>query len=1243
MPTEILKLVQSYESDGLFFCPEPVVQENWLESPVSFGVDMASVMFLSQILEEGFAVTTENGVLVPWELVYQLLNSTTYYNCEHFLKLPEMLDLRPSLTSHGSLSDHDFSIILAGWTNESGMPLPNDYQINGAVIYVGHSRFLLPQSAWELIKAVRCFHRRTPGERNLDSNMKYWSDIRVRALEADAELSDFLLKTVVVTPQMLKLQLRKADFGDSKTVEVIPTFEGAPERWLEQFDRLPQVENHYRITENEKLTHVVISEEVMTVLREIKRMPGRRVSGVRAEAFVRNPFGVLGPEAAQVVNPEAFDHARDEAGLYFSRFTARVLRDEQKFPFDISLLIEETSNGEIRSDEYHFQGAEDLGRFVVKLEDRISKEAQCCFWNGYDLEILGDTGDQLLILKAVLHDLKRSECFSHAEIFDLSRYSDRIDGFGVEKPYYSPFVARKSAGEPWVPENADFGICYTPEGQTEPISIVLNDDIQERLKKALEQAKSAGKESFVFSGFPKEISINEAEDLIKTINETKKDIEKGTFSPDVKTDKQTTGQRKGLVVKPNIESLDYLQSRGSLTLQATPKPRLCSGLLPSVTLKEHQLYGVAWLQHLWALAPSHCRGALLADDMGLGKTLQLLAFIGACFEENPFLDPVIVVAPVSLLENWQEEIAKFFKATTFTLLTLYGPALAEKRAPRAGLDSDLVASGVNKLLKRNWLGNAKLVLTTYETLRDLEFSLASQKWSIMVCDESQKIKNPNAMVTRAAKKQNVQFKIACTGTPVENTLTDLWCQFDFIQPGLLGALNDFGGTYRKPIEAETDEEKQKVAELRAIIAPQILRREKKDVAKDLPNKIIVDDCRQLPLSPLMRNLYGHAVSMYRSSKTGDTSSSIKNHLGLLQYIRRLCSDPRPYGQVAPDFEPFETLAQNSPKIAWLDGLLKGIQKKGEKVIIFTELRDLQRMLKRCIIEQLGVVPEIINGDTSTSSANSASRQKKIKEFQQKPGFGVIILSPLAVGFGVNIQAANHVIHYTRMWNPSKEDQATDRAYRIGQTKDVYVYYPVVVAPDFTTFDAKLDRLLDWKRGLSADMLNGAGDVGATEFGDLEDVDGSSAFGNSTLTIEDVLSLQPDAFEAYCSILWAKRGFSKTYRTSQSGDGGIDVVAIKGKNGALLQCKTSTLDGNRLDWEAIKDVVAGAAAYSIKHPAIDFNKVAVTNQYFNDGARHQANLNRVELVERNHFEKLVEDYPVKYIELEQLLLGKKDIF
>jgi SNF2 family DNA or RNA helicase len=469
--------------------------------------------------------------------------------------------------------------------------------------------------------------------------------------------------------------------------------------------------------------------------------------------------------------------------------------------------------------------------------------------------------------------------------------------------------------------------------------------------------------------------------------------------------------------------------------------------------------------------------------MGLGKTIQLLSFIAERLESDPHLDPVLIVAPVSLLENWKDEIEKFFEPGAMRVLTLYGDELRSFRVPRHELEKALTEQGITRLLRKDWRGDANVVLTTYDTLRDLEFTLARQAWSIMVCDEAQRIKNPNALVTRAAKKQRVQFRIACTGTPVENSLNDLWCLFDFIQPGLLGSLQHFGRTYRRPIEAESDEQRRRVAELRELIEPQVLRRTKSEVAKELPAKVEDQACKALPMSSLQLGLYGSAVALLRERSQTDPSAQLQS----LHTIRMICSDPHAtLAQTASTVQTQRLIAE-SPKMEWLVARLEELANAptGEKVIVFCEFRDLQVTLRRVIYERFRIDADIVNGDTTADPRHHRSRQRIIRKFQEAPGFNVIILSPQAIGFGVNIQAANHVIHFMRTWNPAKEDQATDRAYRIGQTREVTVYTPSVVAKDFKTFDQKLDELLTWKRTLAKDMLNGSGDLNAADFAALE--------------------------------------------------------------------------------------------------------------------------------------------------------------
>lgn len=1196
--------------EGVFYIPENTSREDWYRYPFEYGDSSGLVAFLSQLEEEGYAEARKNvGLILPWRAYYDLIESAAHKASLPLLQLPDVTEWIPELSSKGGLSDPDFSITISGWKDTYANPVKGNVDVIGGVLKTSSRESILPRPVWETVTAIADFHARPKDLITPDDNRRAWSRIRRGALNAKADLSDFLRKTIVLTPERLKLGMRKGrSVGESKTVEVIPSFEDAPSQWLELFDKFPVVNDRYDIPDGAGLVQVLISPEIKTVLKEIKQMPGRRVSGERAEAFIRNPFGLLGPETEKVVDPQQFERAREEAGLSFARFTARVLRDKKGGIRDVSLVIDDVLEGIEKRDEYRFENPDDLERFTIKLRERIKRQAQCCIWEGYELEILGDTPDQLEQIENALAEWRRSERITSKDIFDLSHYYGRIEAIGTEKTYYSPFITLKKDGGEWIPENIDdIGIFYTSAGAHQPIGMTLDQSGVNELKIMIEEAKRDGSETINFAGFPTPISVTDAENIVKIYV----DILKRSKSPR-DLPKPT---KLALIIKPNINTSDYIENLGPLNPPEN-SPDLPKNLKDKSVLKDHQLRGIAWLQSRWEQSPSKCRGGILADDMGLGKTLQLLAFISRSIENDLKTDPVLIVAPVSLLENWRTEYEKFFLKDSLKILMLYGEELKKSMAPRNTIDTELQDKGVTRLLKNKWLGHAKIVLTTYETMRDLEFSLARQKWSIMICDEAQKIKNPNALVTRAAKKQNARFKIACTGTPVENSLTDLWCLFDFIQPGLLGALNNFGRIYKRPIEAKTDEEKKRVEELRAMIDPQLIRRMKSDVAKDLPHK--EEKRREMPMSNYQRKLYGETAASFRVTPT-------KGLIGMLQQLRKICSHPTPAGQLASINESLSDIEQRSPKIGWLMSEIERIKAKNEKVIIFCDLRDIQRVIQHCVREKFGLTPDIINGDSTTSVTSARSRQKRIDAFQVPLGFGVIVLSQLAVGFGVNIQAANHVIHFMRSWNPAKEDQATDRAYRIGQNNAVFVYYPLVTS-NFDTFDIVLDGLLNRKRELSRDILNGSGAITPKEFVGIQGPDGE-VIPPGYVTDDDLKQMDPVTFENFCALLWAKQGYNPVIRTPQSGDGGVDVVAIRENEGILIQCKTSADQDKRLGWEAIKDVVGGIAAYERKFQGVTFDKVAVTNQRFNDNARQQAELNDVKLTEREDLLNMLANTPI----------------
>lgn len=1049
--------------------------------PYAFGEAADLGARLAQIFLDGFGERREADFLLPWPDVYAVLRHQELGAYRDALLIPPESTARPKLTSKGALMDPDFSVLLDAWVDRQGRPLQPTPKLMGRVLESGASAALLPEPLHHLLDELSHFHATPASARTLAFKEQSFGRMRKLATATGCPVSDYVARTIVLTPERLRLSMERRGEGGTKVLEVIPGFDEAPTQWLTQFDRLP-LQDSYDVPDGPSLVRVVLTPEVKSVLAEIKRMPGRRASGPRAEAFVRNPFAALGEDAHAVIDPVQFEGARDAAGIRFERFTPHVDRGERGEVTRVALLVEALSDASVEPVTTWIDTAEDLGRFTSKLGRCIDDGSQCITWRQHELEIVGDTPAHLAQLETWLREWNSPALWTAAEVLDLSNYSGRIEAIGVERPFITPVIVKNDDNGGWFEGNASFGIRVEGQPGAVPTIVPVAFGEIQSLQQAVSGAESSGHPEVQLPGLKTPVPLADARRAVDALARAQAELDRKEFVPPI--GRLAPEPRKRLLIRRNLEEIDYSEERAdALQMPEDREPVMPQALRPEVTLKAHQLVGVAWLQHLWEASPDNCRGTVLADDMGLGKTLQLLTFITSCFEADPSLPPALVVAPVALLENWRNELDRFFQSGTLPLLTLYGDALKSLRVGRHELDADLKAQGVTKLLKRNWVGDARLVLTTYETMRDLEFAMASQQWSIMVCDEAQKIKNPAALVTRSAKKQKVRFRIACTGTPVENTLADLWCLFDFVQPGMLGALSHFSRTYRQPIEAKTEEQKAKVEELRAVIQPQILHRKKSEVAKDLPTPVEDAACKQLPMSAYQHGLYEGALNSLREQRASDPSAQLQALLA----IRKICSDP--HGFAEPDTRrlAIERLVNESPKMGWMIDRLKTLaadQAGDHKVIVFCEFRELQLTLQRVIAAFFGLAPSIVNGDTSADPRAAENRQRLIDTFQHQPGFNVIILSPLAVGFGVNIQAANHVIHFTRTWNPAKEDQATARAHRIGQTRTVTVYYPGVVSDQFPSFDVRLDALLGRKRALASDMLIGCSDLKASDFADF---------------------------------------------------------------------------------------------------------------------------------------------------------------
>jgi SNF2 family DNA or RNA helicase len=540
--------------------------------------------------------------------------------------------------------------------------------------------------------------------------------------------------------------------------------------------------------------------------------------------------------------------------------------------------------------------------------------------------------------------------------------------------------------------------------------------------------------------------------------------------------------KKALLIETHDEFVRqaYLEKSELARLETANEPfAQPASLRGGFNLKRHQREGVRWLQACTRIQDR--RGVLLADDMGVGKTLQILSFLAWCIESGRFPDlsrskppfrPILIVAPLILLETetWEKEMKKFFadNGEVFgSVLPLYGPELQAYRRKDVGGREDIVAKPILNLdrIQRN-----QVVITNYEAVRDYEFSFAycqngKSLWSIVVTDEAHEYKTPNSKISHAMKALQPDFRVACTGTPVENRLLDMWNIFDTVQPGLLGSAKQFSQTYERRGNDALGDLKSRLLYQRPNAF--LLRRSKGEVL-ELPEK------HEHKVTCIMSEL---EVNSHLGLVDGLNEARVpKGKLDLLHRFARLYQHPRLLKGDGDEASVDELKAESS-KLREVLSVLRRIRQAGEKAIVFVRHKDMQRMLARVFSEEFRTPVRIINGDTPRAGGlrkNGVEHRSGILDkFRESKGFDVIVLSPFVAGVGLTIVEANHVIHYGRWWNPAVEAQATDRAYRLGQTNEVHVYLPIL--EDKTgrvarTFDQLLDQLMDGKKGLAQGAL-----------------------------------------------------------------------------------------------------------------------------------------------------------------------------
>ncbi|MEO8661332.1 MAG: DEAD/DEAH box helicase [Bryobacteraceae bacterium] len=463
------------------------------------------------------------------------------------------------------------------------------------------------------------------------------------------------------------------------------------------------------------------------------------------------------------------------------------------------------------------------------------------------------------------------------------------------------------------------------------------------------------------------------------------------------------------------------------------------------TLRPYQQAGVRWLHFLSKLG----LGACLADDMGLGKTIQVLSLLLVLKrEESANPQPSLLIAPASLLANWAAEIDRF--APGLKALIAHPSALAA---------AELKAFDTAKLQ------GIDLVITSYGSLLRMPW-LSEVPWRLAVLDEAQAIKNPDSKQTRAVKQVKAGARLALTGTPVENSLGDLWSIFDFVNPGLLGTSKEFAGFAKRLADRP-----QGYGPLRELVRPYILRRLKTDktVIADLPDKTEIK--AYCPLSRPQAALYEQAVKEL-AAQIADTSGIQRKGMVLayLMRLKQICNHP---SQWLGDGAWSEA---DSGKWARLRELAEVVAAKQEKMLVFTQFREVTAPLAAflgSVFQRPGLV---LHGETEVKK-----RKDLVRRFQEDESVGFFVLSLKAGGAGLNLTAASHVVHFDRWWNPAVENQATDRAFRIGQTKNVLVHKFVCRG----TVEEKIDQLIESKRHLSQELLEGGAGVLLTEMKDDE--------------------------------------------------------------------------------------------------------------------------------------------------------------
>jgi len=633
------------------------------------------------------------------------------------------------------------------------------------------------------------------------------------------------------------------------------------------------------------------------------------------------------------------------------------------------------------------------------------------------------------------------------ETREFQQFSDRVTGLEVYAG--NPLGPEIGSGTTWLPEMFSAAVAAKLD-RMKPEEL---QQLKGEVAAAIEQGHPTVKvEDEEIPAAPATVLAIDAR--IEAATAQKDDVE------DLPEDKPA-----GPVILATLDNFEEVSWRAAITPRSSDLPNAVPQ--PILTpLKQHQIESFQWQVDAWKAG---LPGVLNADEPGLGKTLQTISFLvwlNEHMQRTPAdRGPILIVAPTSLLENWEQEVKRHVASPGLGhLIPLYGSATGRRKTTR-GKDTDrgeavLDFDDIHRAIAAG-AGHLTWVLTTYTTFTNHQHSLARIPFAAAVFDEIQALKNPGTLAAKAAGALKAGFRIGLTGTPIENRTIDLWAVMEPLAAGALGSLSEFRQRYSVPDEGNMAELHGRVFRPQAGLPPLAIRRLKDEVAKDLPQKTRLLHPRLMPA--------GQALRYEEARKAMTRGDALK----MLHHIRSVSVHPAIEAPAGPDF------IEASARMSATFEILRRIKSSGERALVFIEHRQMQYRFIELAKAEFGLAKiDLINGETPIRR-----RQAIVNRFQEHlmsdgpDKFDLLVLGPKAAGTGLTLTAATHVIHLSRWWNPAVEEQCNDRIHRIGQTRAVTVHVPLAVHPAYRaqSFDLLLQSLMQRKRRLASAALWPMGD------------------------------------------------------------------------------------------------------------------------------------------------------------------------